>query len=1024
MLDLEGNQPVRTRKHDISSWQEVDLRGLSPQGQKRFQTRQAAIIAYFTTDEHIKNIVQRYHISPRLLFKLVQQSLMPHEDGTPWGFRALLPAVSLTDQASDNAPLLPEETNPPSRETGPIQKISLSEGTATSPAEQTAPEGSVGADLSSPLPIYRPSSPHESTKPQQSSPPPQTPASTHDPEPAEQHQIPKTTAQVQTRQPEQQIDPITEEISLSSKEASHKEASQSETVQPSVPTLILPGAKSIDTFGFPVYSPSVGAASGKLDHDPLSEYCNSYQQPSSSIDIKKLAHQRRMIRRRRARETQEQGKRKRFYSIVSTISVTIILFGIVFPLIAGLAAYSLYNNLYTNANNLAHDGLNHLLAVKNLLPASQDDLLSSLDAQKLQQAQTECKSAENDFVQLQQLVDRPDLQSMVQQFAPSYTSKLLMAQHLVHVALDVSRMGQEVSHVGLIAASIIHGSPLATTLGKPLISPADISAMQGAMVHALYYIDDINTQMNQVQVKDLPLNDKQKTELNSVFQRLPKIRSTIAQAQDLIGIVAWLLGSGQERHFLVQTMDSGELRPGGGFTGQYGVLQVKDGRMAPFTLRDVALLDYAGNGIELGRLPPPEYRNWMTFGNWGLRDSNLSADFPTTARMSMQVFQEEGGGPVDGDIAFTPTFIGHIIDATGPISVAAYNETITSQNLEARLHYYQQDFSAIAREKQISGDTSHQARKSFTSLLGSMLLDRVRHLPTKKLLDLLKNSVKDIQSRDLEIYFANPLAEQWLIDHGYSGSMDTFSQQDGFMVVQANISASKASDYVHTTEEDHIVIDPSGTATHNLTITLDYQPTGPIYGYDTYADYIRVYAPSSAQYISGDGFDSGQCLPVPGAVMNAKCCVAGAITAPATQNQPNTGDISTQTGCDVYKHSFPSSARYCPNGIYDLGDRSYQHGWTYDSLGPPTSWNSDLPGRAMWGGLTETPRFCTSTISLSWRVPNAVKHNSNQPSYHLLVQKQGGYIPTVIVKVDSAISGLKPLNINENLTADKTYSMN
>src|SRR5207249_3310925 len=119
---------------------------------------------------------------------------------------------------------------------------------------------------------------------------------------------------------------------------------------------------------------------------------------------------------------------------------------------------------------------------------------------------------------------------------------------------------------------------------------------------------------------------------------------------------------------------------------------------------------------------------------------------------------------------------------------------------------------------------------------------------------------RDLQSRDLELYFTNPVVEQWLVDHGYSGSIDTFSRQDGFTVIQSNISVSKASQYVHTTEHDDIVLDAQGGATHNLTITLDYHPTGPIYGFDTYADYIRVYAPATAQFLSGDGFDTGHCL--------------------------------------------------------------------------------------------------------------------------------------------------------------------
>jgi len=480
------------------------------------------------------------------------------------------------------------------------------------------------------------------------------------------------------------------------------------------------------------------------------------------------------------------------------------------------------------------------------------------------------------------------------------------------------------------------------------------------------------------------------------------------QAQGLVSIVSWLLGVGHQRRFLVQTMDRAELRPGGGFTGQYGILAIQDGRMAPFSLRDVALLDYAGNGIELGRLPPPQYR-WMNFGNWGLRDANLSGDFPTTARLAMQVFQEEGGDPVDGDIALTPAVISHILDVTGPIKVADYGEVITAKNLEERLHYYQQDYAAIAIEQQKTHNYGHEARKSFTSLVGKLLLDKVRHLSVNQLITIAKNAVKDIQSRDLEIYFNNPAAEAWLVEHAYSGAMDTFSNQDGFMVVQANISISKASQFVHTTENDSITLDSHGGATHQLTITLTYNQTGPVYGFDTYADYIRVYAPASAQFLDGDGFDTGKPL--------------------CTPSTGKHGGHKSVNGCSNYSTSFPSSARYCPNGNYSLGSRGYTLNntkgvWVIDSLGAPTALTSDLPGRTMFGGLTETPKDCISTITVSWYVPHAVKHVAGQAPYSLLVQKQGGYVPTVEIEIDtSATKGIKPFNFKGNLVADQIFSL-
>src|SRR5438093_12351202 len=242
---------------------------------------------------------------------------------------------------------------------------------------------------------------------------------------------------------------------------------------------------------------------------------------------------------------------------------------------------------------------------------------------------------------------------------------------------------------------------------------------------------------------------------------------------------------------------------------------------------------------------------------------------------------------------------------------------LTAQNLEDKLHYYQQDFGAIRLERQISGTNNAATRKAFTSLLGHLLLDKVRHEPVKVLVKIMQNAVKDIQSRDLEIYFTNPLAEGWMVQHGYSGGMDTFSKQDGFMVVQSNISISKASQYVHTKEQDNITCDPQGGANHNLTITLDYKQTGPVYGYDTYADYIRVYAPANAQLQGGNGFDNGKPL-----------CVA----------KPPPVDK-----CAQYATSFPTDARYCPGGNYSLGLRGLGSTWPVDSLGGPTELTTDLP---------------------------------------------------------------------------------
>src|SRR6516165_910494 len=90
-VDISPATP--TRKRDISSWVEPDISRLSLRGEKRYFKRKNAIEDYFTTDDSVEEITLRHHLSPVILMKLVELSLMQHEDGSPWGYRALYPGA-------------------------------------------------------------------------------------------------------------------------------------------------------------------------------------------------------------------------------------------------------------------------------------------------------------------------------------------------------------------------------------------------------------------------------------------------------------------------------------------------------------------------------------------------------------------------------------------------------------------------------------------------------------------------------------------------------------------------------------------------------------------------------------------------------------------------------------------------------------------------------------------------------------------------------------------------------------------
>jgi hypothetical protein len=511
---------------------------------------------------------------------------------------------------------------------------------------------------------------------------------------------------------------------------------------------------------------------------------------------------------------------------------------------------------------------------------------------------------------------------------------------------------------------------------------------------------DLQTRLTSVDLRGLPLSQDQAAHITTQVAALPKVREAMQQALIWIPAFGWLLGIGESRRFLVQTLDRTELRPSGGFTGDYGVLTLSNGRLSPFALYNINDIEYGyrNNGYIYGRQAPAAY-SWWPFPNFGLRDSNLSADFPTTAKLNMRLFKAAGQGDVDGVIQVTPTLVAHALRVTGPILVPGYQETITADNLEQRIQFYQQDPRGIAIEQRLNPtDHTHSLRKRFTQLVAQLLQEKIKQLDESQLLALARQFIEDLKAKNVQIYVANSQIEGLLATVHAAGAMERAPDTDTYMLVQANVSAAKSTPYVSVTQTDEVQLDSQGGASHSLTLTLVNNPTGPIYGYPTYRDYVRVYVPASAQFSSTWGFDkmSPMCYtPPPSQPPAAGPAVRSAATpsprpnvpAAATPTPPVTPTPSPTPAVPPAYAALP----VCPAAPYAIHDRSCPGGYyawngeaskvlatgdnmvpALDAIGSATNTSSDLPGFAMRGGYVVIPRSCTARLTLHWYVPNVV----------------------------------------------------
>ncbi|HTK08409.1 MAG TPA: DUF4012 domain-containing protein [Ktedonobacteraceae bacterium] len=674
-------------------------------------------------------------------------------------------------------------------------------------------------------------------------------------------------------------------------------------------------------------------------------------------------------------KTQQVRKRPGWrYKVIALSLILFLLAGIIVPVAImihiALNAYATYQHVHDRA----YSGYHHFLNLKPLVATMEAHPTTAINAANLAQAEKELTAARSDFTQVQTLLTyTPDMQTITAYF-PQYRIQIATVQSASKIGIDAATIGLQLTGLGLNLSSLLQ-SPLLSNASTPLITDQELTQIRSTLDTIRPLLNDIQARSHDLSLTTLPISQSQILQFSNYLSLLPQLQSALVQSDGLLNAAGWLLGVDGPRTLLVQPMDRAELRATGGFTGQYGELTIHQGRIEPFSMRNIALLEYNNDSYAMGRSAPSAYRSWWPFANWGLRDSNLSADFPTSAKMAIDLYKKEAGRSVDGVVMVTPFAIEDVLKIVGPLHIATYNETITAQNLEDRLHYYQLG-PGIAKEKTITHlANDDEARKQFTSELARVLMDAVRHEPSETLLQIGKQLLYDLQTRDLQVYVTNPQIEEMLVQHGDAGLLDRSTSHDGLYIVQSNVSASKASQYVRTIVHDSIQLDQRGGATHSLQLQLIYQQTGPVYGLDTYRDYIRFYVPPGSVLRAGDGFDSGQAL-------------CGGNLFPCAAD-----------------HVYPQNELVCPSGQYDAGyaapmldDPYVGRDHPLDVVGKPTNLQSDEPGRAMFAGYVVIPKNCTATVTLSWYVPPL-----GNAAYQLLIQRQAGTYPEYHLTITSPV---------------------
>jgi len=535
-------------------------------------------------------------------------------------------------------------------------------------------------------------------------------------------------------------------------------------------------------------------------------------------------------------QKQQSQKRKRVKSRYLALCILLLIITIGSGLaVTGYEFYRAYNAQYHEDLSLAEKGAQHLQAAEKLLVAYEHNPLS---AQNIVNARQEFSNALIDFVLLKNsLQSLPGLSKSI----PGYGIKIRAALDVVPLAIEASQAGKMGCDILSLLISRFHDLLNPRSQG---LTMSDMTTISHTYQQIKLLFSLASQQIDHLSPSDMQLDPRISKLITAFYKYLPAILSWLADADKLLTIAPTALGIGTPATYLIEVLDSSELRPGGGFIGNYGMITFSNGREVDAHITDTDLLDRpfeaAGHVI-----PYPAAYRWFDIapGSWSLRDSNLDADFPTAARYSEQNYKLEGGtAPLQGVIAITPTLIEHMLEFTGPINVPEYHEIVTAQNLVDRIHYHQ----LVANEgsdTKASRDGLSSQRKHFTALLAMHLLARIHQLASSVLPKFVPLMLTSLHTKDIQIYFNAGVAEGLLQRHHLDGTIQAPSG-DSLLVVDANIGVNKANNLITNTLNDQVTIDAQGNAIHHTTLHYAWTKPGPTYGGSPlYRDYVRIYVP-------------------------------------------------------------------------------------------------------------------------------------------------------------------------------------
>lgn len=339
--------------------------------------------------------------------------------------------------------------------------------------------------------------------------------------------------------------------------------------------------------------------------------------------------------------------------------------------------------------------------------------------------------------------------------------------------------------------------------------------------------------------------------ITNIKEQFEGMTDLFVNAKPLIKKLPEILGSKEEKTYLILYQNDKERRADGGFLTFYAVFKIRNGKMTIFRSDDIYSLD---NSISNHPAAPFEIATYHKgVSKFFIRDSNLSPDFVQSVKLFESLYQKSGAKvPYDGIVAMDSKILVDMLTIFGDVNVNGIN---FSAKIDKRCNCPEAIYTLFDLVDRPVGYVKENRKGILGDLMYRLFYNAIGFSPSQYWGTLMQTMFKNLDEKHILVYFNDKDTEKSLEQLNYAGRIREYDG-DYLHINNVNFAGAKSNMFVSE------AID-SKTNGSRREVTINFK--NPYPGSDcnlergglclnaTLRNWIRFYVPQGSNLISFKG---------------------------------------------------------------------------------------------------------------------------------------------------------------------------